>query len=95
MILGVPRGTSGALNCFQVGRRLQRHLDGELDARTAELVALHLEACRRCGMQADEYRRIKAALARAEIDDVSLDRLRRFAADLAGHGPERLDDEPH
>jgi anti-sigma factor RsiW len=89
MIRRHPRNTPGALNCIQVGRVLQRHLDGELDADTARLVALHLEDCRRCGMTAHEYRSIKRALSDAGRDDAAIARLRDFAASLGEAASER------
>jgi anti-sigma factor RsiW len=40
------------LDCRQVGRVLQRDLDGELDPTGKEAVRLHLEDCLRCGLAA-------------------------------------------
>lgn len=84
MIRRRPRNTPGAMNCIQVGRVLQRHLDGELDSTTARLVALHLDDCRRCGMTAREYRSIKRALADTARDEAAIARLRDFATALGG-----------
>lgn len=42
---------------------LQAHLDGELPVEASSDVAAHLEACRRCGMAADDYTAISAALS--------------------------------
>ena len=72
--------------CAQVASALQSYLDGESDPSTSAMVAEHLEECRRCGLEAGTYKAIKAALAGAgdgEIDDATLDRLRRFAQGLA------------
>jgi anti-sigma factor (TIGR02949 family) len=77
------------LSCSEVGRRLQRYLDGELD-HDAECDALevHLEECRRCGLEAETYRSIKASLARRcePVSPESLARLRAFGERLAGGG---------
>jgi anti-sigma factor RsiW len=85
-------------SCMQVMRVLQSYLDGHTDEVTARRVANHLEACRRCGLEAATYREIKAALARhaAAPDQAALDRLRAFGtalassphdADGSGHSP--------
>ena len=75
------------MDCEQVGRVLQHHLDGELDERTASLVGAHLEACRRCGLEADVFRDLTAAIARrSDPPEDSVNRLREFGHRLA-HGP--------
>ncbi|MFM7537789.1 MAG: anti-sigma factor family protein [Acidimicrobiales bacterium] len=74
------------LTCEQVGALLQHFLDGQFDDRRSELIAEHLEDCRRCGLEADTYLGIKASLAsRADLvdDDPVLERLRAFAAELS------------
>jgi anti-sigma factor RsiW len=74
------------LSCQEVGRLLQRYLDGELeDERDAESLSSHLEDCRRCGLEADTYRKIKAVLAsrRLPVPHDSVERLREFGARLA------------
>lgn len=75
------------LRCEEVARVLQSHVDGELDAATAEKVSTHLDACLRCGMAASTYRDLKARLARlsepVEVDAV--ERLRAFVDDLTAH----------
>lgn len=88
-----PRRSSASsdlLSCRQVAKVLQRHLDGEIDETTAARVAGHLEACRRCGLEASVYERLKASLARCApaVDAEPLERLRRFGAELAAHGPD-------
>ena len=77
-------------SCMQVMRVLQSYLDGQADEVTARRVSKHLEACRRCGLEAATYREIKAALARraAPLDGASLERLRTFGSSLARTGPE-------
>lgn len=77
------------MNCMQVGRRLQRYLDGEIDDLTARRIVRHLEDCRRCGMEAAAYTQIKASLARradAPPDD-AVARLRAFGERLIHEGP--------
>jgi anti-sigma factor RsiW len=73
------------LSCRGVGRLLQAYLDGELPDARAVLVADHLDACLRCGLEADSYRWLKAHLAglAADADHQQLDRIRRFANRLA------------
>lgn len=75
--------------CHEVGRVLQTYLDDELDQADVKKVASHLEHCRRCGMEADTYARIKESLARVARqgvihpeDKLSIERLRHFADTL-------------
>lgn len=73
------------MTCPEVGRLLQRFLDDELgDDVDAAMLSQHLELCRRCGLEAETYRRIKAALAsrRAEVPEESIERLRAFGREL-------------
>jgi anti-sigma factor RsiW len=72
------------LSCRQVGQLVQGYLDGETDEESASKIAAHLDECRRCGMDADTYREIKAALERNAPGDVeaSVDRLREFGESL-------------
>jgi ribosomal protein L13E len=65
---------------------LQRFLDGELDGTDEiESLAHHLEECKRCGLEADTYRRIKETLEQRRIDvpPESVARLREFGERLA------------
>jgi predicted anti-sigma-YlaC factor YlaD len=78
-------------SCREVGRILQGYLDGDLDEARVAKVTEHLEHCRRCGMEADAYARIKESLARVgreglihPEDRLSIERLRRFADSLRG-----------
>ena len=77
----------GGARCIEVGRLIQRYLDGTLDADATATVARHLDACRRCGLSADDYRRLKSALneAASPLPAEPLRRLRAFAADLAAN----------
>lgn len=74
--------------CLRVIRVLQSYLDSEVDEATSAMVAKHLEECRRCGLEASTYRAIKAAITEAgpevaPADAEAIERLRRFAEDLA------------
>jgi anti-sigma factor RsiW len=80
-------------SCMKVIQALQSYLDGHTDEATTRRVANHLEACRRCGLEAATYRQLKASLARRtpQVDDVTVERLRAFGRDLAAR---RLDERP-
>ena len=67
-----------------MGRLLRAYLDAELHDLRAVLVADHLDACLRCGLEAASYRWLKAHLASMAPtdDDRELDRLRNFAVQL-------------
>jgi predicted anti-sigma-YlaC factor YlaD len=77
------------LTCREVGKLLQRYLDGETDQHATAKVAEHLEDCRRCGLEASIYREIKASLASQAtvLPETTLARLRRFGQRLATAGP--------
>lgn len=76
------------LSCRKVGRLLQSALDDAVDDDLAGRVADHLEACRRCGLEAEFYRELKASLARRgrRLPETSVARLRRFGEQLAADG---------
>lgn len=78
------RGTKEMASCMQVMRVLQSYLDGHTDELTSRRVATHLEACRRCGLEAATYREVKASLARraAPPDPNAVQRLRAFGTAL-------------
>jgi len=84
------------MECRHVGKILQTYLDGQTDEHTTQRVALHLDACRRCGFEASTYRELKTSLRRrgTPIDEISLARLRSFANSLVTEppaaGPEEL-----
>ena len=79
------KGTDGPLSCVEVAALLQQFLDDESDEVIAGRVAAHLDDCARCGVEADVYRDMKAALARRRtpLPDVSVRRLRRFGERIA------------
>ena len=77
------------LSCPEVGRLLQSYLDGELGEPTeVEALTVHLEECRRCGLEADTYLRIKSALERrgTDVPEESVRRLREFGERLVQDG---------
>jgi anti-sigma factor RsiW len=78
-------------SCMQVMGVLQAYLDGQTDQMTARRVANHLDACRRCGLEAATYREIKAALSRAgaPLDASAVERIRSFAVHLSHEPPEQ------
>ncbi|MEJ7800011.1 MAG: zf-HC2 domain-containing protein, partial [Ilumatobacter sp.] len=63
----------------------QQYLDGHIDPDRARRIEAHLDECRRCGMEADTYERIKSTLAaqRPEVPAEAVDRLREFGERLA------------
>lgn len=79
------RTPPGGMDCHQVGEVLQEFLDGHIDADRARRIEAHLEECRRCGMEAETYERIKATLAehRPHVPAESIERLREFGRRLA------------
>jgi anti-sigma factor RsiW len=79
------RTPPGGMSCHQVGEVLQQYLDGQIDSERAGRIEAHLDECRRCGMEAETYERIKTTLAeqRPEVPAESVDRLREFGQRLA------------
>lgn len=73
------------LSCREVRRILQSFLDGELTPADAERVEEHLQACRRCGLDAETYRHVKQVVSglRRDVDPEALERLETFVEDLA------------
>lgn len=74
-----------SMDCREVRQLLQQFLDEETPSLSAAEVEAHLEACLRCGMEADLYRDIKASLARMSdpVPDLTMHRLRSFGLQLA------------
>lgn len=75
--------------CAEVAAVLQPFLDGQVDDVTMQRVRRHLDACRRCGLEAETYTAIKDALARRRpvVDDDAVRRLREFGRDLSKLDP--------
>lgn len=82
-----PRIRAGeALMCPEVGRLLQRFLDGAVDDDVqVRALADHLGKCPPCGREAEVYGRIKDALRRGRppVDAETVARLRAFGERLA------------
>jgi predicted anti-sigma-YlaC factor YlaD len=74
------RRSGRPMTCAEVGKLLQRYLDGHLDPPRGARLHAHLEDCRRCGLEADTYERIKTSLAgdAFPVPEDSLARLREF-----------------
>ena len=79
----------GGARCVEVGRQIQTYLDDGIDPVTAAKVSNHLEACRRCGLTAHDYRLLKTALAHsaAPLPTEPLQRLHTLASTLASGNP--------
>ena len=79
------RKSKGSMSCHQVGAVLQEFLDGDIDEERARRIEEHLEECRRCGLEAETYERIKSTLAaqRPNVPEESVQRLREFGEGLA------------
>lgn len=80
----------GGLSCHQVRQLVQSYLDGELHGPEVDKLTAHLHRCRRCGVEAEAYRRIKAALG-APAPGPTVERLRDFAMAVpASEDPDTL-----
>ncbi|NQU37503.1 MAG: zf-HC2 domain-containing protein, partial [Actinobacteria bacterium] len=55
-------GDNDVASCREATRLLQSALDGQTDENTQNRVLRHLEACKRCGLEAETYRAIKGSL---------------------------------
>lgn len=62
MDLDIVSRVRDRIECMRVRPLLQSFLDGELDEAQRRRVATHLEACRRCGLEASTYRALKRRL---------------------------------
>lgn len=82
------RRSPAPLSCLEVAEVLQQYLDDQADDDLARRISAHLDDCRRCGLEADTYRRIKRSLAchRGPVPDDTLERLREFADRLSRDG---------
>ena len=70
--------------CREVRRVIHGYIDGELEEGFEEKIAEHLEDCRRCGLAADVYTRIKESLQAhpPTVDNDAIERLREFGSNL-------------
>ena len=73
------------IECMRVRPLLQSFLDGELDDARRRRVAAHLEACRRCGLEASTYESLQRRLSRfgQPADPDAVARLTEFVDHLA------------
>lgn len=78
------RGDRSEASCAEVAAVLQQFLDGQVDDVTMQRVRRHLDACRRCGLEAETYMAIKDALARRRppLENGAVLRLREFGSRL-------------
>jgi anti-sigma factor RsiW len=90
MRTGLVQGVRDRIECMRIRPLLQAFVDGGLDDEQRKRIAAHLEACRRCGLEASTYRTLKErlrGLARpADSDAVA--RLEAFVDDLGGEPDE-------
>jgi anti-sigma factor RsiW len=81
------------MQCERARELLSPYLDGELSAEERRAVAAHIEGCRSCSAQADDFQRIARTLAEAGREPppkaLAL-RLRANLAREAGGGGERI-----
>lgn len=71
-------------SCREVGRVLQSYLDGYVDEVTLQRIRRHLDACRRCGLEAEIYSELKRSLTRraGPVDPSTVARLVAFGRSL-------------
>ena len=70
--------------CVRVAEIIQQYLDGEGTPEEAARVELHLEDCKKCGLEAQALTDLKDAIRRhGERDDDAKLRLQEFADRLA------------
>lgn len=71
------------MNCRSVRKRLTEYIDGELDAQSAQEIALHIDRCASCRAEVDILRRIEATLASLAspetVPDLTSDLYRQLA----------------
>lgn len=76
----------GGISCRRVRKLVQSFLDDELTGPDRERLREHLDLCPVCGVEAETYRRIKAAL-QLEVPADAVGRLEAYAAGLVDDGP--------
>ena len=98
VLRGMRDNVRAMRTCHEMGQWLQHFLDGELDVKTSAEVEDHLLTCVRCGMEFETYAKIKEALRETSqqspfmiADEVAIERLRRFASQLAGPSDDERD----
>lgn len=82
------RRADAEARCREVGRVLQGYLDHEVEPGFAKRIQEHLDDCRRCGLEAEAYRRLKTSLEihQQPVDPEAVDRLRAFGRSIAESG---------
>ncbi len=78
-------GGRDVASCREAGRLMQTVLDGQAEEHTHQRVMRHLDACHRCGLEADTYRAIKASIAaqyRVQVDPQMVAELIEFGRRL-------------
>ncbi len=80
--------SADARACAEALDALHEYLDGELAPGRLAHIGQHLDACRRCGLEAEAYRALKQAVRRAGngVDELALERLRAYARRLPTQG---------
>jgi len=70
--------------CAEAMRAMQAWLDGLVAEPQQTRVRRHLETCRRCGLEADTYREIRASLRSrgTRVDPAAHQRLRAYVDEL-------------
>src|ERR1700682_5824721 len=71
------------MQCERARELLSPYLDGELSAEERRAVAAHIEGCRSCAAQADDFRRIGRTLAEAGREPAPKALALRVRANLA------------
>jgi len=64
-------GNKDVGSCREASRLIQSVLDGQTDTDTHARVLRHLDACKRCGLEAETYRAIMASLATQYAEPVN------------------------
>ena len=79
------RLNSRSVKCCELGKVLQSYLDRDLEPDFADKITVHLEDCRKCGLDLDAYQRIKDSLAAKlpEVDTEAIAHLRQFGNELS------------
>lgn len=80
----IPTSLPSRPGCEAVERVVQSFFDGELSVEDAKVVAWHLRACDRCGLDAEVVRQVTAMIRRqrSDLPPEPLVRLAGFADDL-------------
>ena len=85
-LMFVLRRRPDEATCAEAMRAMQAWLDGMVAEPEHTRVRRHLETCRRCGLEADTYRVIRASLRSRgrRVDPAAHRRLQAYVDDLTG-----------